>query len=187
MAVIQYIIPSTLHIIFKLTFIYQVFDLPDNLLSNLVLKSGREKNFAPRKLSRPPFLPPTKMEKLPQHREDSAGPMASQWKNREHKCDQISTDSTSSGRLQEKLRYRKPSLSRYWKVGNPIIRSLRMRLLMFVQLDMNESISGSENDSQSSGDDNDPLSTLLRRKARITNENTESPYQIPRIGPEEPR
>ena len=41
-AVIRYIIPSTLYIIFKLTFIYQVFDLPDNLLSHLVLKTGRE-------------------------------------------------------------------------------------------------------------------------------------------------
>ena len=68
-------------------------------------------------------------------------------------------------------------------MDNLVIRSLRTYLLMFVQLDMNESISGSENDSESSGDDNDPLSTLLRRKARITNENTESPHQIPKIGP----
>jgi len=35
-------IPSTLYIVFKLMFIYQVFDLPDNLLSNLALKTGRE-------------------------------------------------------------------------------------------------------------------------------------------------
>ena len=41
-AVIRYIIPSTLPIISKLTFIYQVFDLPDNRLSNLVLNTGRE-------------------------------------------------------------------------------------------------------------------------------------------------
>ncbi|RPB05254.1 hypothetical protein L873DRAFT_1825403 [Choiromyces venosus 120613-1] len=140
-----------------------VFDLPDTLLSNLVLKTGRE-------TPSPPEAIETSVSTSNQDGEATAT-----------SCGLCGTNSTTVGEQRAHVRsdFHRFNLKRKIAGRAAVLEAEFEKMLE----DLNESISGSENDSESSGDDNDPLSTLLRRKARIANENAESPNQVFRMGP----
>ncbi|KAG0128966.1 hypothetical protein HOY82DRAFT_565229 [Tuber indicum] len=141
-----------------------VFDLPDNLLSNLALKTGRETPSPPEAIETP----------VPTSNQDGEATATS--------CGLCGTNSTT---VEEQRMHVRSDLHRF-NLKRKIAGQTAVSEAEFEKMleDMNESISGSENDSESSGDDDDPLSTLLRRKARIVNENTEtSPHRISKMGP----
>ncbi|CUS08373.1 unnamed protein product [Tuber aestivum] len=140
-----------------------VFDLPSNLISNLALKTGRETPSPPEAVETPVSTP----------NHDGEATATS--------CGLCGVNSTT---VEEQKAHVRSDLHRF-NLKRRIAGQAAVPEAEFEKMleDMNESISGSENDSESSGDDNDPLSTLFRRKARIASEATGSPHQTSKTGP----